>query len=108
MPVTECKWCCDENCKALELDGDHWKSFKILCYEEYNHDSTLTKEEFKNRYNGMWYKLSNFAKDLMENTDKGPLLNLPWYIKNSIDWAKVWKTIEPDYNVYDNYVFRIL
>jgi len=109
MPViTECKWCCDENCEILELDKDHWDPFKTLCYEESNHDGTLTKDMFEEQYNGKWYVLSRFAKDQMENTDDGSLSDLPWYIKQCIDWDKVWETISVDYNVYDDYVFRIL
>jgi hypothetical protein len=106
--INECKYCCDEKCKILDLDKDHWEPFKSLCGEEYNHDGTLTKEEFEERYNGMWYDLSKFAKEQMENTDNGPLEELPWYIKYCIDWDKVWETIKVDYSVYDNYVFRIL
>jgi hypothetical protein len=102
----ECEWCCDENCKILGLDEEHWKPFRALCHEEYDfHGGSLTKEEFDERYNGLWYVLSDFAKEQMENTEDS-YRNLPWYIKQCIDWNKVWETIEVDYNVYDNYVFR--
>jgi hypothetical protein len=106
--INECKYCCVENCKILDLDKDHWKPFKSLCGGEYNHYGTLTKEEFEERYNGMWYDLSEFAQDICDNTYNGPLEELPLYIKQCIDWGKVWETIEVDYSVYDNYVFRIL
>jgi hypothetical protein len=106
--INECKWCCHENCKILELDEEYWDPFKSLCDEEYHHNGTLTKDEFEDRYNGMWYDLSDFAKDLCSGCDDGSLDNLPWYIKQCVDWYKVWETISVDYNVYDNYVFRIL
>jgi hypothetical protein len=106
--IAECKWCCDENCKILKLDKEHWEPFKSLCGVEYNHDYTLTKEEFEDSYNGKWFNLSNFAKNLMEDTDCGSLSDLPWYIRQCIDWDKVWETIKVDYSIYDNYVFRIL
>jgi hypothetical protein len=106
MSITECEWCCDKNCKVLELDEEHWGPFKALCKEEYNHEKKVTKDDFEERYNGHWIYLDDFAKDLMENTDNGALEDLPWYVKQCIDWNKVWKTIEADYSVYDNYVFR--
>jgi hypothetical protein len=106
--ISDCKYCSDENCKLMGLDEDHWDPFKTLCDIEYDHDGTLTKEKFDASYNGMWYHLSDFAKEQMENTDDGSLYNLPWNIKNCIDWNKVWKTLSDDYSVYDNYVFRIL
>jgi hypothetical protein len=106
--IIECEWCCDKNCKILGLDKDHWEPFKALCYEEYNHNEKVTKEEFEERYNGHWIYLDKFAKDICETYISDSLDELPQFIKQCIDWDKVWETIEVDYSVYDNYVFRIL
>jgi hypothetical protein len=106
--VAECKYYSDEQCKILGISEEHWEPFKLLCYEEYNNDGSLTKEIFEERYCGMWYYLGNFAKELMEDTECDSLSELPWYIKQHIDWDKVWDTISVDYDVYESYVFRIL
>jgi hypothetical protein len=109
VAIDECVWCCDENCEKLELDEENWKPFKLLCGGDYGHDGTLTEDYFQDVYAGNWSDLSDFAQDTCENCDDGSIKGLPWYIKNNIDWGKVWKTISHDYNVYedgfDNYVF---
>jgi hypothetical protein len=99
-------WCCDENCKILGLDEEHWKPFKSLCSADYDyHGCILTKENFEDRYNGVWYDLGKFAKDLCEDCYGDSLNDLPLFINRYIDWDKVWEEISIDYVVYDNYVF---
>jgi hypothetical protein len=107
MTTYVCNNCCDENCKKMGLTEDQWEPFQILCGEDCDHGK-LTKDMFDHRYNGLWYDLHEFAQEIGENCHGVALDKLPSYIKNSIDWGNVWETLSVYYNVYNNYVFRIL
>jgi hypothetical protein len=117
MPVTECELCCDENCKVLELDEEHWKSFKSLCGEQYNHDGALTKEEFE-KWDNFWKTIdvdhtNNYASmtldqdpidwdNFRETFDFTHTNNYDMPLdQDPIDWDNFWKTI--DVNHTNNY-----
>lgn len=105
---TECDWCCDDNCKELELGEEHWEPFKLLCGNEYEHNSNLTKDQFEDKYCDKWYDLSEFAKNECENCTISLLNELPNVVKDNINWNNVWETLSCDYKVYENHVFRYL
>ena len=128
MSITECVWCCDENCELLGLDLTDWIPFKALCGSEYKHDSTLSKVEFDIRYNGLWHDLCYFAKYLSEEStniipdyilqcvDWGKVWarqqcvdwESNWDIRQCVDWENVWVILSIDFVVYDDHVFSVL
>ena len=74
---------------------------KLWHYEINEHKNDYIRF-FRDEYEGKFSTPAEFAKDWAES--KYP--NIPFAIRDNVDWAKVWETIKDDYYEMEGHYFR--